>query len=124
MESKQKGIALLQEAMSIQRKLADEYAGNAVYRKDLARTWNNLGIFLRGLGKQQEALRCLADRALAIREGLIHERPDDTDFQRDLAQSQNNLGNLYRNMGQPDKAESAYQAARRFRTASPVRIPT
>ena len=80
------------------------------YRKDLARSHNNLGILLNNLGKRPEAEEQYR-KALAIQEKLAAEFPAVPDYRKDLAPSHNNLGILLAGLGKRPEAEEQYRKA-------------
>ena len=83
----EEALAATQEAVDISRRLAQTRPD--AFLPDLARSLNNLGNSLSGLGRREEALAATQE-AVDIRRRLAQTRPDA--FLPDLAISLNNLG--------------------------------
>lgn len=91
----------------LRRLLKAQEAQLGVSHVAVAQTLNTLGVTLRKLGKQQEALAPL-QRALDIRKRQLGAR------HQDVALSHYNLGNLYKDLGHYGDAVDAYRSAVRI----------
>jgi serine/threonine-protein kinase len=107
--------AAYQEALVIQRPLADNHPQVPKYQQDLAYSQNNLGILYQEIGRTGPAKECF-EEALAIRQKLVDSYPSVPEYQDDLAVSHYCLGFLHYGLGDKTGAEKAYQAARDTRT--------
>jgi serine/threonine-protein kinase len=95
---------------AIFRRLATDFPTEPEYRKQLARSRNNLAVLLHDEGKSDEAATAYRD-ALQIRTQLAAGFPSVPQYRRELARSHINLGNLQYELGQPGEAGAAYRDA-------------
>jgi hypothetical protein len=112
-------VKLAREALA-----ADDGAEADVNRatNQLARSLNNLGVRLAGLGRGEEALAA-SQEAVARYRRLADVRPDD--FLPDLARSLSNLGSQLSGVGRPEEALAPSQeAARIYRRLAQARPDT
>jgi tetratricopeptide (TPR) repeat protein len=99
-----------QEAIILYERLAADFPAVPLYRQDLAKTYNNLGVLLLHLGKRPEAMEACR-QALALRKKLAADFPDAPEYRDELARSHNNLGKLLTKLGNGPEAETAYREA-------------
>jgi serine/threonine-protein kinase len=90
--------------------LAAEHPQVPEYRRELARSHNDLGIVLLNVGKSNDAEREYR-AALKEQERLVAEHPQVPEYRRELARSHNSLGILLMNVGKSNDAEREYRAA-------------
>jgi tetratricopeptide (TPR) repeat protein/predicted Ser/Thr protein kinase len=103
-----------EQALAAQRQLSEAHPDRPEYRRDLARTLNNLGILLRG-GGREKAERCFRE-AVALQNRLIEEEPSAPELRREAARTYTNLGVcLEEAAANPSTGESIPKEARQFR---------
>jgi serine/threonine protein kinase/Tfp pilus assembly protein PilF len=99
-----------ERAAAIREKLVADFPAVPDYRRDLARSHNNLGNLLADLGKGAEAEQQFR-KALAIQEKLAADFPAVPEYRRDLARSHNNLGLVLKELGKRAEAEKQHRQA-------------
>jgi tetratricopeptide (TPR) repeat protein/tRNA A-37 threonylcarbamoyl transferase component Bud32 len=101
--------AAYQDALLQQRELAAGFPLVPAYRRDLARTLNNIGLLRRSLGRRdwESPIR----EAVGLQRKLVEEPDSLPGFRRDLAHSLSNLGTFLRDNNQTEEAEAAYSEA-------------
>jgi tetratricopeptide (TPR) repeat protein len=82
----------------------------ALYRQDLAKSHNDLGLLLRATGRPKDAETAWRD-ALDLRKALADGFPAVPGYRADLATTHNNLGALLAVMGRHKEAEVAFRDA-------------
>jgi serine/threonine protein kinase/tetratricopeptide (TPR) repeat protein len=107
---KEQGIAAFQMARDAHRKLAADFPAVPSYRREQARSHNNLGALLGDLGKRTEADEQYR-QALAIQEKLAVDFPATPDYRQELARSHYNLGILLAESGNRAEAEEQHRQA-------------
>src|SRR5262249_3335987 len=95
--------AAYRRALDIQEKLVAESPAVPKFRRDLARSYNSLGILLADLGKRAEAAESY-QRAFRIQQELPAEFLTVPQYRVEVAGSQVNFGNLQLANGQPEEA--------------------
>jgi len=96
------------QAVAISEKLVRARPEVPAFRRNLATTYNSLGILYRDL-KQNDKAEAVYAKALALREQLAGEEGSgDLDNQRALAAVYNNLGELYHIVGPQAQADAYY----------------
>jgi tetratricopeptide (TPR) repeat protein len=104
------GAAAFQHATQEYARLAGDFPAVPIYRRDLARCHNNLGILFRSQGKRAEA-EAEYRAALDVRQALAEEFPDVPEYAVNLAGSGVNLGHLVRDGGDPAASLAWYSKA-------------
>src|SRR5262249_18105622 len=114
--------AAYQEAQREQQALAKAFLLVAGYRRDLARTLNNLGILRRTLGRPdwEEPISV----AVGLQRKLVEESPQAAGPRRELARSLSNLGTQLRENGKIPAAEEAYRESIRLLVRLRADFPT
>jgi serine/threonine protein kinase/Flp pilus assembly protein TadD len=97
-----------QEALAIFRHLVQNWPHLPDYRKNLASTFNNLGVLYSETGCTAKAEAAYLD-ALEMQRNLADTYPAVAEYHKDLAGCYNNLSILYSHSGCNDKAEIVYQ---------------
>jgi tetratricopeptide (TPR) repeat protein len=97
-------------ALAIQLELARQPNCTSEVRRELTRTYNNLGILLMDTDRTVEAAELLR-RAADSLEVLVNEHSDVATYQADLARTLINIGVLSRKQNNTPEAERAYQLA-------------
>lgn len=97
------------QALSIQKQLAADFPSLPMFRRDLALTYNNLGILLGKTGRLKEAEKAYLD-ALALYKQLAADLLTP-EFRQDLAACYNNLGILLCDTDRPKEAAKAHADA-------------
>jgi tetratricopeptide (TPR) repeat protein len=90
--------------------LVTEFPASAIYRQELAATYDHLGTVLKGAGQEKES-EAAYHTAVAICKRLVAESPDTPSYRQDLGRNLNNLGVLLAETGRPEAAEAAYGEA-------------
>jgi serine/threonine protein kinase len=103
-------IADYQKAQAIFGPLVRDNPGVGPYRRDLAKSHNQLGYRLWHTGRAKEAETAHRD-ALALREQLVADFPTVPDHRSDLATSYNDLARVLKETNRPKEAEPAYREA-------------
>jgi serine/threonine-protein kinase len=91
------------KAITLCRKLEDDFPTQAAYRQDRAAIHNSLGILYRATGRFNEA-EAEYGRAVAIKRQLAASRPDLPIYREELANSLHNQSSLLRELGRLDEA--------------------
>jgi tetratricopeptide (TPR) repeat protein len=99
-----------EQALSIQKQLADDFPSKPEFRRDLANSHNNRTILLSKMGRLPEAEKD-SGQALSIQKHLAADFPSRPEFREDLARSHNNRGLLLSKMGRLAEAEKDYDQA-------------
>ena len=87
-----------QKARRIEEHLVKENPADPLFRADLAKSYNCIGVLLNASGKLREALAC-HEQARNIRQNLVDESPTVSRYQNDLAVSLGNVGVTLLGMG-------------------------
>jgi serine/threonine-protein kinase len=111
------------DALKGRERLATDFPAVPQYRQDVARSYYNLGILLRDLGKPKEAEAAYHD-ALNIQAQLSAEFPEVPRYRQELAASRNSLGDLLRDRGKRSEAETAYRDALKIQAQLAADSPT
>jgi eukaryotic-like serine/threonine-protein kinase len=90
--------------LDLQRRLAADFPNRPEFRRELARTNNDLGVLLHETGRLEEA-EASYGVALDLQRQLAADFPSRTEFRQELAASHNNLGDLLRGTGRLKEAE-------------------
>jgi tetratricopeptide (TPR) repeat protein len=94
------------QAITMLTSLVKTYDGEPRYRRELARSYNHLGILLKKLAQSEESEDAFK-HALDMRKALVAELPNDVDRRRDLAESYYHYGALLARLkGRADNAEA------------------
>jgi tetratricopeptide (TPR) repeat protein/tRNA A-37 threonylcarbamoyl transferase component Bud32 len=101
-------LEAFQQALAIQKKLADANPAVTGYRFDMALSYNNIGTVLLRTGKPDEALAAW-HKALAVNQELADANPKVAAFQSALAGTHNNIGDLLSQTGKPTEALQAHK---------------
>ena len=115
-------MRLHRQALDIREGLAARHPGRSDFRRDLARSYANLGSLLAGRGRLQEA-EDYVRRALKIRQELLGSSGDNPRIRQELADGYNNLGDLLSRTGRPAEAEDAFRSCSSWRRAWRPTIP-
>ena len=99
-----------EQALAIQRRLAEANPAVTQFQNDLASSYHNSGVLRRATGHPEEALQS-TEQALAIRRRLAEANPAVTQFQKDLAGCYNNIGLLKSESRHPAEALHSYEQA-------------
>jgi serine/threonine-protein kinase len=103
-----------EQAVAIQRKLAETHPDVNAYQVELSNTYQRISHLMVLMGKPAEAAR--ADEwALAIRRRLADADPSNVQFKTDLAQSDEHFGYNLQLIGKAAEAMSAYRRAQALR---------
>jgi tetratricopeptide (TPR) repeat protein len=102
---------LFRQSLEIRKRLVQQVPTNAYYRRNLARTYQNLGITHDLLGQHDDALKSL-EEGRRLLEQVVIEQPAVTVYQHDLAQILDNLGSSLGRGGRHDEAKEHLQRAR------------
>jgi serine/threonine protein kinase len=117
----QQARAAYQRALTLQKELAAR-DGRAEYRRDLARTCNNLGKLLWQTGQRPAALQAF-EQSLDVTRQLARDFPHEPVYSWDLARAHNNRASALRK-ARPDQAERAYQEAEKILADLAADFPT
>jgi len=98
------------KAMEIREELVNKNAEK--YSPDLAKSYNNIGIFYNDQGETKKAEQYYL-KAIKIREELVNKNAEK--YNPDLAKSYNNIGLFYDKQGEIKKAEQYYLKAMKIR---------
>ena len=109
-ESREKAIPLLEQAIALREQLAAEAPSNPVRQADLAHALNNRGNLYLEMGQLDRA-EATHRRSLDLSQRLVAEHPAFAAGHEGVYRSQNNLGWLFLSTGQPDRAEDALKQA-------------
>jgi serine/threonine protein kinase/Tfp pilus assembly protein PilF len=99
-----------QRAIHFQLKLAKSNPINRIYRGDLARAYNNLGMLALKNDEWKKAETYFSD-AIRLQQELVKASPGTKSYPRDLAICYNNLGMIQSRDGRLADAEQSYQRA-------------
>ncbi len=110
------------DALAIRKQLVDDFPNRTNYRRDLALSYNNLGVLLRNTGRHKEA-EVAYQNALAIRKQLREDIPSLAEVRQDLAATYTNLGIVLFDMGQFTEAETAHREALALRRQLMAEFP-
>lgn len=120
---REKAVFGYREAITLRRKLVDDYLGIPQHRSDLALAYAHLGKVFADLGKKQDGEGALR-QALAMREKLAAKYRDEPEYRFDEAVSHADLGWSLHNQGKYAEAEPYYNRALvlydQLRAASPA----
>jgi serine/threonine protein kinase/Tfp pilus assembly protein PilF len=106
----QRSISILEDALLIWRKLADEQPGDIPTRRELAATLNNLGN-AKYQDKQPDVARRLYAEAETILRDCAAARPGDQDLQLAYAATLQDLAYFFRDINDPAAARSKLDEA-------------
>ena len=105
------------EGRAILERLVRENPSLTQFQRDLAASYQNIGVTLSATGRPTLAMASYK-QALAIFERLVRENASVSQFQQDLAGAHTSIGTLQRETGQPAQAVASFeQAPRDPRTA-------
>jgi serine/threonine protein kinase len=97
-------------ALPLMKSLASEFPKEAIYRDDVAKVENNLGVMLLAVGRTDDALACLR-RSLEAKETLARDFPDEPKYLNEAAGSLSNLAVIVFRRGQVVEAEKLFRKA-------------
>jgi eukaryotic-like serine/threonine-protein kinase len=95
--------AAYESAISIQRRLLDEDAGNTLLRSDLGWSYNDFGAFLATTEDRAAALQCF-EESLRIHEALAAADPKSVDARAAVAMAHENVGDTLLDVDRVDEA--------------------
>jgi tetratricopeptide (TPR) repeat protein len=91
-------LHLCQAMNATMEELVASEPDNTGFLRDLAASFNNLGLIYKDLGDSHQAI-AFSEKCLRISEKLVIIEPDNTGFLRDLAAISSNLALIYRDIG-------------------------
>jgi eukaryotic-like serine/threonine-protein kinase len=109
-------------ALNLGHQLAADYPSQHEFRKELALTYNVLGVLLRAT-RSREAEAAYSE-ALALLMQLVSDFPDQYEFRQAQAGIYNNLGNLFGETGRLKEAEDAHAEALAIRKQLAADFPS
>lgn len=101
---------LYQKALPLQIKAAKARPRELRYQREVALTYNNLGMVQSRTGQLPNAAASYG-KAIEILRALVRAAPSQNSYRRDLAVSHNNLGMLGTRLGRPADAERSFREA-------------
>jgi serine/threonine protein kinase/tetratricopeptide (TPR) repeat protein len=113
---------LYQKALPYQIQAAKARPRELKYQRDVALTYNNLGM-VQSRTKQLPQAAASYGKAIEILRALVRAAPSQNSYRRDLAVSHNNLGMLETRLGRPADAERSFREALELEESLVVQNP-
>jgi serine/threonine-protein kinase len=114
--SKEDAGRAYERSLALREALAAADPGRFAFRRDLAATLSDLGLWQTAQGRH-EAAGGSFDRAIALQAALRREQPADRALRAAIARSHADRAALYRKTGRTDAALRDIETARRIRSA-------